>query len=145
MAVIRLMNLQLLLPLLTTAAVAAIGWFAAHWFAVSRDRTNKRREMRLTRLMDAYSALERSAHRPFVGALADAVSDAFADIQLLGSPPQVHLAQSLMMELSNNQAVDWQPLLLSIRNEIRKELQSDDLPPILKHLRAGVRDAEDNR
>lgn len=129
------MNWSLLLPLLTTTAVAVLGWFAAHWFSVSRDRANKRREMRLARLIDAYRALERSAHRPFTGSTADAVSDAFADVQLLGSQEQVALAQKLMEEFAANRGVDWQPLLLSIRDEIRTELRLSRLPASLKHLR----------
>jgi hypothetical protein len=129
------MNWPLFIPLLATASIAVIGWFAAHWFAASRDRTNKRRDMRLSRLIDAYNALERSAHRPFIGDRADAVSDAMADVQLLGSPAQVELAQKLVMELASRQGVDWQPLLLSIRDEIRVELRLAKLPAILRHLR----------
>ena len=51
------MNWQLLIPLLITTVVAVVGWLIAHALAAARDRANKRREMRVAVLIEAYRAL----------------------------------------------------------------------------------------
>jgi hypothetical protein len=129
------MNLPLLIPLLITTVVAIVGWFAAHRLSAARDRVNKRREIRLNLLMGAYRALEYSANRDFVGEAAKAVCSAFADIQLVGTPQQIKLAQKLIYEFARNQEVDWQSLLLSLRDDLRNELGLPKVPATLTHLR----------
>ena len=64
---------KVLVPAVATligAAVIILGWHKSHQLASSRDQENKRRELRLTMMLDAYRALANSAHRPFVGDLA---------------------------------------------------------------------------
>lgn len=43
--------------------VVMIGWFVAHQFSVSRDRQNKRRDLRVQFLLEAYRRLEAAADR----------------------------------------------------------------------------------
>jgi len=129
------MNWQLLTPLLITTMVAIVGWFAAHRLAAARDRQNKRREMRVSALIDAYRSLEFSAQRTYDGDTARAVEMALADIQLLGTERQVRMAQQLMEEFAKTQSVDWQPLLLDLREDLQSELRLGVVPRYLKHLR----------
>jgi hypothetical protein len=129
------MNWPLLIPLLATALVAILGWFAAHRLTEARDQANKRREMRLTLLLGAYRALESATNRDFSGEVAQAACKAFADIQLVGTAEQVKLAQTLMYEFGRTQGGDWQPLLLSLREDLRAELGLRALDSQLVHLR----------
>jgi hypothetical protein len=57
------MNLPLLLPLIVTAALAIGGWYVVHRLSVNRDQQNKRRDLRIQYLIEAYRRLENSANR----------------------------------------------------------------------------------
>lgn len=79
-------TLKYIVPVL----VAVIGWFAAHQFNVYRDRQNKRRDLRVDFLLDAYRRLESAANRDEkTEAQKLAFESAVADIQLRGTPEQV--------------------------------------------------------
>lgn len=127
------MNWDLLTPLLVAAAVAIAGWFAAHRLASVRDQTAERRKMRVQHLLEAYRRLE-----PYGRVTPENSRDleqAIADIQLLGSPEQVALAQNFAVTFAQNGTAPLDPLLISLRAELRAEL---DLPPVnggLKYLR----------
>lgn len=54
------MNWGLLLPLLITTFTAVAGWLVVHWMAAKRDQTNKRRDLRIQYLIEAYRKLEGS-------------------------------------------------------------------------------------
>lgn len=51
------------LKFLTTTVVLVVGWFVVHQFNVYRDHQNKRRDLRIQFLLDAYRRLESAAHR----------------------------------------------------------------------------------
>nr|VFK01759.1 MAG: hypothetical protein BECKH772A_GA0070896_102397 [Candidatus Kentron sp. H]VFK01855.1 MAG: hypothetical protein BECKH772B_GA0070898_102497 [Candidatus Kentron sp. H]VFK05166.1 MAG: hypothetical protein BECKH772C_GA0070978_102432 [Candidatus Kentron sp. H] len=57
-----------LLSLLGTVIVAFSGWFVVHVLNASRDRRNKRREIRVKYLIEAYRNLESAAQRPLAPA-----------------------------------------------------------------------------
>lgn len=126
------MNWSLLLPLLVTTVVAIIGWIVGHRLGAARDQKNKRRDVRLGFLLEAYRRLEAGASR---GPLhdtefADGFESAFADIQLLGTKEQIELANDLSRDIASKSphaSVDL--LLLSLRDELRRELS---LEPIEK-------------
>lgn len=81
-----MMKFELLVPLLITTTVAILGWIVAHRLEVERDQRNKRREVRLRFLLDAYRRLEAGASRGPIHEtkFADGFESAIADIQLLG-------------------------------------------------------------
>ena len=116
------MNWHLLVPLLVTTVVTIAGWLAAHRLAAARDRGNKRREMRLAVLIEAYRALEFSAHREYNATTALPVERALADIQLLGTRRQVELAQVMIEQFAASQTVDWLPLLLDLREDFARRV-----------------------
>lgn len=127
------MNWQLLAPLLVTTVVAIVGWYAAHRHAAARDRIGKRREMIVQHLITAYRQLE--PYHDVTPGNAREMERAIADIQLLGSPEQVHLAQEFALAFARNGTALLDPLLLSLRAALRSEL---GLPPVeggLKYLR----------
>ena len=72
------------------AAIAVVGWLAGHQFNVYRDRQNKRRDLRIQFLLDAYRRLESTANRETKTEEQKlSFESAVADIQLLGTPQQV--------------------------------------------------------
>jgi hypothetical protein len=124
------MNWSLLLPLLVTTAVAIFGWIIAHRFATARDQRSKRREVRLSFLLDAYRRLEAGASRGPLhdSKLADGFESAIADIQLLGTAEQSRMVRELAVAIaSHSPDVSSGPLLLSLRDDLRREL---DLGPL---------------
>ncbi len=56
------MNTELLLPLLITTFVAMIGWIVVHRFNSRHDFLNKRRELIIQYLIEAYRRLESASH-----------------------------------------------------------------------------------
>ena len=58
------MDWKLLFPHLGTVIVVFIGWFVVHLLNAYRDRSNKRREIRVQYLIEAYQNLESAAQRP---------------------------------------------------------------------------------
>jgi hypothetical protein len=78
------MNWSLTIPLL----VAVLGWFIAHRLAAARDRANKRREIEVSYLIDAFRSLRNVVHGR-VFDYADDFESAVLDIQLFGSVAQI--------------------------------------------------------
>ena len=135
---------KILVPAIATligAAVVVYGWHKSHQLTSDRDQMNKRRELRLTMMVDAYRALANSAHRPFTGTWALEVEKALESIQLLGGPAQIDLAQRLVREFAARQEVDWQLLLKELRDSLREELGLEKVGGGILHIRA----ADDSR
>src|SRR5882762_7810705 len=121
------MNLSLFLPLVVTAALAIAGWWAVHRLSMNRDQENKRRDLRVQYLLEAYRKLERSANRgDLVRDYAEELESALGDIQLLGTEHQVSLAHEFSV------SKDLTMLLTDIRAELRRELKLGPLagPPV---------------
>ena len=135
---------KILVPTLVTligAVVVVFGWHKSHQLTAERDQRNKRRDLRLSMMLDAYRALADSAHRPFVGDAALGVEKALESIQLLGTPKQIDMAQRLVRDFAQHQGIDWQPLLLELRTSLREDLALEPVTGSLLHLRA-VDDSE---
>ena len=122
------MNFPLLLSLLVTAVLAVAGWFAVHRLSMNRDQENKRRELRIQYLLEAYRRLENSSNRRDLSAYARDLESALADIQLLGSKDQVQLAHESVVSMAKDRAASLDPLVANVRSELRRELQLEPLP-----------------
>lgn len=96
-------------------------WFIAHRFARSRDDANKRKELRLQYLIEAYRRLERSANRKD-NSRAPEVESAIADIYPFGSPRQIELARQFSREFADSGAASLDELLINLRQELRDGL-----------------------
>ena len=132
------MNWNLLLPLLVTTAVAILGWLVAHGLAVARDQRIKRREVRLSFLLEAYRRLEAGASRGAIhgGKFAAGFESAIADIQLLGTTEQSKMAKDLAHAIASRAPeASAGPLLLSLRDEFRRELDLEELGEAPVHFR----------
>jgi hypothetical protein len=120
------MNFNLLLPLVITVVLAVAGWLAAHRLATARERAAKRRETRVSYLIEAYRRFESVCHRPPLGpAEARLLESALADIQLFGTHSQVLLAHEFVHQYSSQHIAGVDRLLADLRNELRSELGLD--------------------
>jgi hypothetical protein len=118
------MNFDLLLPLLITTLVTIIGWFVAHQFNVAQGRMNKRQELRVQYLIDAYRRLEASSNREQLNeSERDAIESSLADIQLFGTDSQIIKAQQFIDTFAEAGRASLDELLSELRNDLRRELK----------------------
>jgi len=114
---------------LVAVIVAVVGWYAAS----VRDAENKRREMRVQYLVDAYRKIEsisaRSATITRTAEQTQAVEkleSALADLQLFGDARQRDLVKGMIREIESARYADPRQLLVVLRNDMRSAL---NLPP----------------
>jgi hypothetical protein len=129
------MNWNLLVPLLVTTVIAIIGWWIVHWFSMRRDRINKRRDLRVQYLIDAYRKLEYASNRPISPETAPDFEKAVADIQLFGSPRQVKLAQDFAVGMAESGSYSLDEIMIDLRQDLRKELLLPEVPAKIKYWR----------
>jgi hypothetical protein len=103
------------------AVVAVCGWFIAHRLNVKKDIANKKRELRIQHLIDAYRKLEKSSHSASTEYRKDFES-AIADIQLFGSGRQIQLVHELIEQIQREGFGTYNQLLELLRKELRHEL-----------------------
>lgn len=116
------MDWRFTVPLLVSAFVAILGWFSVNWLAASRDQANKRREIRVQYLIEAYRRLALSAQRPPESKYFRDMESAVADIQLFGSQSQVQKLRLFLEEFKRQNKGSFNELLRDLRNDLRKEL-----------------------
>jgi hypothetical protein len=123
------MDWKLFAQLVVTSFAAAVGWWAAHALTSKRDVANERRKQRLAYLLEAYRKLESCAYPHDPTAIWAAFESAIADIQLLGTPKQVELAQAVARAVADNpdQGASMNELLFDIRQSLRAELQLETI------------------
>ena len=102
------------------------GWFATHRMAQKRDFANKKKEIRISYLVDAYQRIGDTAYRENNDKLFQ-LEDAIANIQLFGTKRQVELARKFIAEFEHTNHADITPLLKNLRDDLRNELNLEDL------------------
>jgi len=138
------MDWKIALLLTVPALVAIAGWLAGHHFNSKRDIANRRKEQVTKFLLDAYRKMEKSANPRKPELTWDDMESAVADIQLLGSPEQVDLAVDFARQMAAKNIAHPHPLLRSLRESLRSEL---DLLPVkseITHLRFDAISCESN-
>jgi len=138
------------LPLIGTAIAAAIavwGWYKGNQLAAERDRQNKKRDLRTSFLISAYSRIESvsgrdgiftytetdEAGRALAQKYKEAVQAALADVQLWGTPRQVELVTEIMDGVGKGH-VATRPLLNELRDDLRKEFNLEPIQTDVRHL-----------
>lgn len=116
------------------------GWYAVHRLSTQRDVANKRRELRVQYLIEAYRRLEFAGNRSLNKESAVDFERAVADIQLFGTPAQVKLAQEFAIGFAAKKTHPLDPLLTELRQELRRELKLEAVPPLIKYLRITLDD-----
>lgn len=114
-------------------AIAVAGWIVTQYQA----RRAVRRNIRIEYLLGAYRRLERSSNRPMTASEDREVEAAVADVQLLGSPTQVRLAEDFITAFAAEGTADTEPLLQDLRASLRGELLLEAVPPKRLWLRIG--------
>ncbi|MBI3137593.1 MAG: hypothetical protein HYZ15_03305 [Sphingobacteriales bacterium] len=115
------MNWQLFLPLLATSVVTMSGWYILHFLARKRDIENKKKELRINYLIEAWRRLERCVNRKNTDPTHD-IENSIADIQLFGTPKQIELAGRVISNLVKDKNANLDELLEELRQDLRKEL-----------------------
>src|SRR5258706_11083029 len=112
------------------AIASVVVWYLSKRDLAKKERENKRREIRLNFLIDAYRRLESAGNRPIPpeSEYARNIESAIADIQLFGSQRQVELAQIVAKTLAEMGETSFDEILNELRNDLRKELELDLLP-----------------
>jgi hypothetical protein len=107
------------------ASVAIVGLGISHWLTSKRDLIAEKRKIQINFMLEAYRKLEQGSCR---GANQDQYAEEFhsaiADIQLLGSPEQVRVAQRIAVALGSGsgEMITINELLNVLRAELRTEL-----------------------
>ncbi|MBW2740339.1 MAG: hypothetical protein JRE64_16175 [Deltaproteobacteria bacterium] len=130
-----MINLQILIPLIITTIVAVVGWYIAHFLSFKRDRANKRRELRIQYLIEAYRRIERAANRPKNFDNNKELESAISDIQLFGTKKQAKLAEQFAYEIAHKSNASTDELLIDLRQDLRAELDLEQLPSEITYLR----------
>ena len=133
------MNWGLLIPLLVTTVTAVSGWLAVHRMAAKRDQLNKRRDLRIQYLIDAYRKLESVSNRDESSPeWAEKLESAIADIQLFGSAGQVAMAKKFASDMAAERGASADDLLNDLRKDLRQELNLENVPGAVKFLRIEI-------
>ena len=138
------MDWKISLTLTVPALVAIVSWVVGHHFNSKRDLANRLKEQVTKFLVDAYRKMEKSACPRKPELTWDDMESAVTDIQLLGSPEQVDLAVKFAREMAAKNTANPHPLLISLRESLRLEL---NLPPVdydITHLRFDAISPEKN-
>lgn len=77
------MNADVLIPLLVTSLITVVSRSAIHFLSKQRDVLNKKKEIRIRYLIDAFRRLESASNKKV--AINKDLESVMADIQLFGS------------------------------------------------------------
>jgi hypothetical protein len=129
--------MTLALTILSGVAAAAIAAVLAHRLTSQRDQANRRSDLRIEYLLSAYRALADIAHRELTPATdrVRAFEQGLADIQLLGSEEQAAMAVRVGHQLAAESRADFDDLLLSLRDDLRQELDLEAIASTSSHVR----------
>jgi hypothetical protein len=117
--------------------VAAIAAVLAHRLTSRRDQANRRSALRVEYLLGAYRVVADVAHRD-LDPTADyvrAFEQALSDIQLLGSRVQAEMVIAISRQLATAGSADLSNLLVSLRDDLREELELEPVGQAPFHVR----------
>lgn len=121
-----------------TIFVNIIGWFILHILSKRRDLSNKKKEMKIQYLISAWQTLEHISNRKKVVdrlTVSSDVENAIANVQLFGTPKQIQLAQKFADDIATTHSGDLIPLLIELRQSLRRELELEPVEDKLKFIR----------
>lgn len=124
------------IKIVATILLAVVGWVVAHYFTSKRDIINKRREISIEHLVNAYRVLTNDvSHRKLNEERKIALENLLSDIQLFGSVEQVMMAKTLADEVASGGAFELDPLINSLRNDLRVQLKLEQVQGNVRWLR----------
>jgi len=119
---------------LFAAAVTAV---LAHRFNSKRDHENRRSDLRIQYLLSAYRTVADTSERDLNSTPKDAraFEQGLSDIQLLGSNEQAVMAIDIANAMATNGEASLDDLLLSLRDDLRNELELEPMSRRPAHIR----------
>lgn len=132
---------------IVAAALVVAGWQRTHGLSAERDRANKRRELRIGMMLEAYRVLVSLASRDLAKEDLPVVAAAFENVQLLGTPTQVRHAKKVIVALDaafsgEGGLANMDRLLAELRQAIRSDLGLEDVDDSLLHLKFSPRSTD---
>jgi len=122
--------------IILSSLLVILGWGITHYLALKKSAKDKKREVIIEYLINAWRTLENASNR-FDNSLNAKLETAIADIQLLGTQKQIELAQQLADQITQTSG-DALELLMQLREDLRKELGLSSVKRDLKILRLCV-------
>lgn len=130
------MNFELLIPLLITSLTTIFGWYILHKLTKKREQENKKKELRIKYLIDAWSKLEYASNRDKnAQEFIDYIEKPIASIQLFGTSKQIELAQKIAEQITKNQQANLDLILKELRDNLRDELNLEKINSGIKYIR----------
>jgi hypothetical protein len=112
-----------IIKITVTALIAVAGWLIGHYFTSKRDKTNKRRDLTIEHLINAYRILtDEISNRPQTPEGEKKLELIIAEIQLFGSKEQVQMARDLAHNIAQKRDYEYDTLINSLRTDLRKQL-----------------------
>ncbi len=119
-----------------TTVLAVIGWLIAHHFTAQRTLAVKRRDVTLEHLISAYRILTNEiSQRTLDADRSKKLECLLSDIQLFGSKDQVNSAREMIDQVVAKKSFDLDPIINSLRDDLRKQLQLEEVSGNVKWLR----------
>ncbi|WP_430815188.1 hypothetical protein [Carboxylicivirga sp. RSCT41] len=116
--------------------VAITGWLIGNYFSNRRAQKQKKRDLTLNHVIDAYRTLVNEiAHRGETPERNRKLEALVTDIQLFGSLEQAKLARKLADDVAAGGTFQLDPLINSLRNDLRKELKLKPIDGNVRWLR----------
>jgi hypothetical protein len=127
------------LMVLLRGLLAIVGRLFGQTLNGRRDVDNKRRELRIQFLVEAWRNLERAARRARLDETRE-LEQALADIQLFGTPDQADQAGRVARSMSEarTETATLDELLEALRADLREELRLGRANARLEHLRGAA-------
>lgn len=107
--------------LLVAIIIPTIGWIVGYLIKQRLDFQNSKREKRIDFLLKSYLKLENCIQRKSNDYMLE-IEQAVSEIQVLGNETQIKLIKKLAIEVADGKRGDMEPLLISLRDDLRKEL-----------------------
>ena len=129
--------MTLALTIIGGVVAAAFAAVLAHRLTSRRDQANRRSDLRVEYLVGVYRVIVDATHRDLDpnAEHVRAFERGLSDVQLLGSAAQAEMAVRAGKELASTGSANLDDLLLSLRDDLRDELQLDPLTETPFHLR----------
>jgi hypothetical protein len=129
------MNIEYL-KIVITIVVAVFGWVIGHYINSRRDVRVKRQETSTKYLIEAYRTLTHEVNRrELTDERKTKLENLIADIQLFGSVSQIKLAKDLVEEIVKGKDYSLDPLLNSLRDDLREQLKLEEVEGNVKWIR----------
>lgn len=116
------------ISLMASILLAVASWWVVSYLNSSRDRKNKKRELVVTHLVDAYRVLTQEiGRRETTPESMTKFENLMTEIQLFGSREQVEMAKKISKETAENGVSEIDPLIEVLRSNLRRELNLEEL------------------